>query len=423
MANRYSVATIKEPEFLNITPYNPLISKCEIKVLYTGKNDNGTDISKETATKMANTLPGCPIVGAYNKEKADFSDHGDVIVIEDGEIKTSCKTVPYGFVAPDSKIWFKEYDEENRDGEIVRREYLMCEGYLWTGQYGETKRILDKGNGQSMELDKNSLKGHWSEEENSYLDFFIISDAIFSKLCILGENVEPCFEGASITAPDISQKFSLDTNLTNSLYTMMNELKFALEHQNKGGQELMPGTNNNQNININVNDAGVETQTSQASYTNNNDGSGINNGVSNYSLNDIPEYQELSNNYALLKTENETLKAENEKLKNDNQALTNFKLEVEKNKKQEMIDSFYMLSDADKKDVIDNIYKYSVDEIESKLSVICVRNKVNFNLDNNSNSNNNIEEQVPELTYNLNQNTDSSTPVWLKTVLDRRKDV
>jgi len=46
-----------------------------------------------------------------------------------------------------------------------------------------------------------------------------------------------------------------------------------------------------------------------------------------------------------------------------------------------MIKSFYVLSDADKKDVVDNIDQYSLDEIESKLSVICVRNKVNFGLE------------------------------------------
>ena len=46
-----------------------------------------------------------------------------------------------------------------------------------------------------------------------------------------------------------------------------------------------------------------------------------------------------------------------------------------------MIASFYMLSDEDKKDVVANIDTYSLDDIEAKLSIICVRNKVSFNLD------------------------------------------
>ena len=33
---RMSVATIDSPEFVNITKISPLISKCEVKVLYEG---------------------------------------------------------------------------------------------------------------------------------------------------------------------------------------------------------------------------------------------------------------------------------------------------------------------------------------------------------------------------------------------------
>jgi hypothetical protein len=42
-------------EFVNITPVNPLISKCEIKVCYVDDkpNRNGTIITKETAIKLA----------------------------------------------------------------------------------------------------------------------------------------------------------------------------------------------------------------------------------------------------------------------------------------------------------------------------------------------------------------------------------
>ena len=81
-----------------------------------------------------------------------------------------------------------------------------------------------------------------------------------------------------------------------------------------------------------------------------------------------------------------------------------------------MIKSFYMLSDEDKKDVIENIDTYSIDEIEAKLSVICVRNKVSFSLDEEDDNNNNNNDEP--LTYNLNDtNTgDLSIPAWLKAV-------
>jgi hypothetical protein len=48
----------------------------------------------------------------------------------------------------------------------VEREYLMTEGYLWTGQYPECQRIIDKGNNQSMELDEKSINGSWTKNSN-----------------------------------------------------------------------------------------------------------------------------------------------------------------------------------------------------------------------------------------------------------------
>ena len=54
-----------------------------------------------------------------------------------------------------------------------------------------------------------------------------------------------------------------------------------------------------------------------------------------------------------------------------------FKNAAEDKDKDALIAKFYMLSDEDKKDVIENKSKYSLDDIEAKLSVICVEKKVN----------------------------------------------
>ena len=83
----------------------------------------------------------------------------------------------------------------------------MTEGWLWTGQYPECQRMVDKGNNQSMELDKKTLNATWTKDNNGKPQFFIINEAIISKLCTLGENYEPCFEGAGITAPTIQFAF------------------------------------------------------------------------------------------------------------------------------------------------------------------------------------------------------------------------
>jgi uncharacterized protein len=222
-----SLATISSPEFINLTPLdiNPLMSACEIKVLYLGENRNHSFITKEVATDMAKTLRGAPIVGYYKEEAEDFRDHGHEVVIDNDGIKFNCKTVPYGFVSPDAQVWFQEFEDTNDFGETILREYLMTTGYLWTGQFEECKIAVESdGKPQSMELDEQTLDGHW-EVNKKGMDFFIINDAIFSKLCILGDDVEPCFEGAKVSAPDVSASFSkVDDTFRQTLFTMMQDL-------------------------------------------------------------------------------------------------------------------------------------------------------------------------------------------------------
>lgn len=89
----------------------------------------------------------------------------------------------------------------------------MTEGYLWTGQYPECKRIIEDGNNHSMELDEKSIDGFWTKNDNEDLRFFIINEALISKLCVLGENHEPCFEGASIGKVEFSLEESFKEDL------------------------------------------------------------------------------------------------------------------------------------------------------------------------------------------------------------------
>ena len=89
--------------------------------------------------------------------------------------------------------------------------------------------------------------------------------------------------------------------------------------------------------------------------------------------------------------------------------LKEFKAKVEKVEKQKMIDSFTMLDDEEKLDVITNIDNYSLDEIEAKLSVICVRNgKVGSST---------RKEEPANYSYNINSaDYTDNTPAWIKAV-------
>ena len=432
-----SIATIDSPEFINLQPLdiNPLMSSCDIKVLYVGQNRNHSYITKEVATNMAKTLRGAPIVGYYKEEKGDFADHGEKVIIDDEGIKFQCMTVPYGFVSPDAKVWFQTFNDIDDFGNEVKREYLVTTGYLWTGQYEECKKALD-GRPHSMELDNDSLEGKWSTDNSTGMDFFIVNDATFSKLCILGDDVEPCFEGSSITSPTTT--FSkVDDSFKHTLFSMMEDLKFAL----KGGNEQVtqeatvveqPIEDNTENLDnsnesvVNENDTSIEEPTAESvespetEFKNQDekdkdeqDKDDNKDSDSEYSCNGKDD--EDKKKYSLLEAEYNELKTKFDLLQAKCEELEKVTTSYEREKKEELISKFYMLDDEDKKDVKDNIDKYSLDDIESKLSVICVRKRVSFA--------NEVEEDQPATTFSLEGlDAEDDTPEWIKAVLDYKNN-
>ena len=486
-------------ELINVTPLNPLISKCQIKVCYVGDkpNRNRSIITKDVAREMANSLPGCPIVGYYNTGTSDFEEHNRVIDISNGKFEIKDTTKPYGFVDLNAKVWFAKY----LDDDEVEREYLVTEGYLWTSQYPECQRIVEDGNNHSMELDEKTLDATWTRDNNGKPKFFIINEAIVSKLCILGEDCEPCFEGSSITAPTI--QFSFEDGFKEQLFSMMNELKELL---NKGGAKVFTRyaveigdalwtalyshiENNYSNYNIESVCQEEENQQVFAVLVSDDKYYRLNLSVENeeytfaaeleelteytpgeepqfaaadieayakkdeepksddddkkcpecgkpvdececdhkkedeedkkkYNLEEIPEYVELQSRYSELEAEFNALKTEKADLEAQIAPLAQFKKESEKKDKEAMINSFYMLSDEDKEEVIANIDTYSLEDIEAKLSIICVRNRVSFNSDDDTKPN-------TPVTYNLNGDAgeDASTPAWVKAALKVAKSI
>ena len=445
-------------EMINISPINPLISKCQIKVCYVSDepNRNGSIITKEVARDMANSLPGSPIVGYFNEDSGDFEEHNRSIEISQGEFKIKDTTKPYGFVDLGAKCWFQKFQEGN-----VEREYLMTEGYLWTGQYPECERVLTHGNNQSMELDEKNINAHWAKDENGEPQFFIINEAIISKLCILGEDYEPCFEGAQIT----KVQFSFDDGFKEKLFSMMNELKELL---NEGGASMDKELLTSEGVIEENQDSNFAVKTDEEKKDDKKDDDkeeicpkcgkpksececddedkkkfAVNNPEDKedkkdedkcpecgkpksectckkdkedkkekYNLNEIPEYVELFENYNTLQSQYSALETEVTELRE-------FKVAAERKDKEAMIASFYMLSDEDKKDVLDNIDTYSLEDIEAKLSIICVRNKVSFDLDDNK------EEKKEVVTYSMNDqlNDDSNVPAFVKAMRNVAKDM
>ena len=424
-------------EFINVVPLNPQISRCDIKVCYVddAPNRNRSIITKEVARKLANSLPGSPIVGYFDSEKNDFDEHTKGLEIKNGELKLKPLTRPYGFVDMNARCWFQRYIDDG----VNEREYLVTEGYLWTGQYPECQQIFAKGGtGQSMELNENEIDAYWTKDNQGKPQFFIINEALISALCILGDDVEPCFEGASIV-PNV--EFTLDNDfkqeIRNMFYQLQETLKEGGNAKMTDNKELNPideikeeeleykkdDKEKDEEEKKNEDETKKEETSENEENTDDEDEDKKKNKYSlenqeeetktEYSLDDIPEYVELKTQYAALEEKYNSLVKNTEDLTSSLTSLQEFKKVAERKDKENLIAQFYMLSDEDKEDVQKNIDTYSLDEIESKLSVLCFRKKVNLNNDITQEK----EEEKPEvLTYNINDSEDVTVPAWVKAV-------
>lgn len=152
-------------------------SRGRVRIFYKGLNRNGTYITDEFAQKLVGTLPYTPVKGIYSD--TDFTDHGEER--SEGRI--------YGVVPEDPNFAWEDFTDE--DG--VTRTYACCDILLYTALYEEASEIFGKG--ESMELYLRSIEGDWQVKEGKKC--FVFSDGCFLGLQALGDNVEPCFEGAA----------------------------------------------------------------------------------------------------------------------------------------------------------------------------------------------------------------------------------
>ena len=118
--------------------------------------------------------------------------------------------------------------------------------------------------------------------------------------------------------------------------------------------------------------------------------------------------------YSLLEQQYNELSTQYEQLKNEYDALVEFKNNVENEKKDALIGEFYMLSEEDKKDVIENKAKYTLDEIKAKLAVICYQKKVNFNSEESEEIDKDIEDK-DITTFNFDDSS-NNLPDWVRAV-------
>lgn len=187
----------------------------KVHIAYAGDNRNYSSIPKETFEAMIPTLYGVPVVGDFDETTGNFKGHGEEVVITDEGVEYRKNTHAYGYIDSQSEVrWVTGVEKDNPD-----REYLTVDAYLWTDYFSQARQVLNGNNNQSMEIE--ILDGDFRED-----GFFEVSDARFLSLCILGEDVEPCFEGASIKKYELGKQFNKITQeQINGGATKMKELE------------------------------------------------------------------------------------------------------------------------------------------------------------------------------------------------------
>lgn len=162
--------------------------KVKIYIAHTGENLNQSIFSHDVLERMIPSLANIPIlgyVGINNEDEEDFRGHEKRLSIDDGKFKVSFETHAYGFVPVDNKAHF-----ETTGG----KEWLVTDGYLWT-RFVDAMELFDESNGskgQSMEI--SDADGYTDDRGR-----MVFTNATFTGLCILGDDVPPAMTGSTIS--------------------------------------------------------------------------------------------------------------------------------------------------------------------------------------------------------------------------------
>ena len=175
------------PSTLDVTIYGnaqrltDTLSLSRVRIFYKGMNRNRTFISEDFANQLIASLPYTPIKGIFDKDSLDFEDHGEDNT--DGRI--------YGIVPENPNVAWEDFTDT--DG--VTRTYCCCDVYLFTGLYPEANLV--PGKSQSMEIFRKTLQGEWRLSEEDGKPYYHFLKGGLVGLQALGDDVEPCFEGAA----------------------------------------------------------------------------------------------------------------------------------------------------------------------------------------------------------------------------------
>lgn len=186
-----NVTTVKLPTHFEKTEEldnDSRFQKVKIYIAHTGENLNNSVFSYDVLENMIPSLANIPIlgyVGVNEDNEEDFRGHEKRLTLKDDKFKLSFATHAYGFIPEDNNAHF-----ETTGG----KEWLVTNGYLWT-RFVDAMELFQDANGskgQSMEV--GDAEGYTDDRGR-----MVFTNARFTGLCILGDDVPPAMAGSTIS--------------------------------------------------------------------------------------------------------------------------------------------------------------------------------------------------------------------------------
>lgn len=350
-------------QYSNPKQISKLIKEYTVSILYENGNRNGSWFDREVVDQMINSLRGVPIIGKWNEENNDFLDHGELVsYLNNGEVDFKKESLPsYGYVPETAEVWW----EKRLDKDSVERDYLCTKVYTWNGRYPQLN-VLDEGKSNlSMELDPTSVDGDMFEAEDGK-SYFKFTKADFFGLCILGKEVEPCFEGAKFATYSLED----NSNYIANFKLMKEELATALaqyeEEEKEKGNAVTTEVTEDEIVEVEESTTFEEEETSEEEETTTTSEEAEPT-ITIESL--LADNSDLLEKIASLASEKEALENELTTLKDNyssiEKELNTYKVKELRAQKEEELSKYEKELDAqDYKDLFDNLDTMSIDEIQ-----------------------------------------------------------
>lgn len=170
--------------------------KVKIYIAHTGENLNKSIFSREVLETMIPSLSHIPILGLIGEKDngdKDFRGHEKNLSLEDGKFKIKFNTHAYGFVPEDNNAHF-----EVTGG----KEWLVTDGYLWTRFIDAMELFNDASGSKGQSMEVGDVEGYTDNRGR-----LVFTNAVFTGLCILGDDVPPAMTGSTVSTVFSKQDF------------------------------------------------------------------------------------------------------------------------------------------------------------------------------------------------------------------------